>query len=60
MVRLAENLGVASLKVNVVNSMGCSAEMQRQGELLSVAEVLDAHHGLVPSIPAGTKLRVFF
>ena len=60
MVRLAENLGVASLKVNVVNSMGRSAEMQRQGELLSVAEVLDAYHGLAPSIPAGTKLRVFF
>ena len=60
MVRLAEDLGVASLKVNVVNSMGRSAEMQRQGELLSVAEVLDAYHGLSSSIPAGTKLRVFF
>lgn len=60
MVRLTEDLGAGSLKINVVNSMGRSVEMERQGELLSVAEVLDAYRGLMSSFPEGTKIRVFF
>jgi SynChlorMet cassette radical SAM/SPASM protein ScmF len=60
MVRLAEDLGAGSLKINVVNSMGRSAEMERQGELLSVAEVLDAYRGLMTKLPEGALIRVFF
>jgi SynChlorMet cassette radical SAM/SPASM protein ScmF len=60
MVRLTEHLGVGSLKINVVNSMGRSVEMERQGELLSVAEVLDAYRGLMTALPEGTPIRVFF
>jgi SynChlorMet cassette radical SAM/SPASM protein ScmF len=60
MVRLTEELGIASLKINVVNSMGRSVEMERQGELLSVAEVLDAYRDLMSSLPEGNKPRVFF
>jgi len=60
MVRLAGVLGARSLKINVINSMGRSAEMERQGELLSVAEVLDAHRDLMSSLPEGNQVRVFF
>jgi radical SAM protein with 4Fe4S-binding SPASM domain len=34
--------------------------MEQQGELLSVAEVLDAYRGLMTALPEGTPIRVFF
>jgi SynChlorMet cassette radical SAM/SPASM protein ScmF len=59
MVSLAERIGADSLKVNIVNSIGRSNQMRRQGELLSVAEVLAVHRDLMSARPASRIAVVF-
>lgn len=60
MITLAWELGAGSLKVNPITDDGRGAQMDAQGELLSVAEVLDVRKALLEQVDFGDDFKVFF
>lgn len=58
MVDFVQDLGATSLKINPITLSGRADEMKERGELLTVAETLDAYHALKqhPSVQDGFLL----
>lgn len=60
MIAFARDAGANSLKINPITATARGKQMQQQGELLTVAEVLDTYHELLPLTGNDTSFRVIF
>ena len=60
MVEFARQVGAGSLKINVINSIARSNQMNAAGELLTVPEILSVYRGLKEELVNLENFRVIF
>jgi radical SAM protein with 4Fe4S-binding SPASM domain len=60
MVEFARQAGASSLKINVINGIARSDQMNMAGELLTVPEILSVHHDFKRELTGLDNFRVFF
>ena len=60
LVRMAESLGAASVKFNIMQPTARGESMHKSGENLSIEELLELGQWVENELSASTKLRLFF
>ena len=60
LVRMAESLGVSSVKFNIVQPTARGEKMHQAGETLGIREIIDLGRWIEGALARSTKMRLFF